>query len=71
MTGLLVRSRDEVALRSAVEKLVLDRQLRLRLGRAAREKAEREFDEKKVIDQFLGIYDRLLEEGERKSSQGS
>jgi glycosyltransferase involved in cell wall biosynthesis len=71
VTGLLVRSRDEVALRSAVEKLVLDRQLRLQLGGAAREKAEREFDEKKVIDQFLSIYDHLLEEGERRSSQGS
>ena len=71
VTGLLVGSRDEVALRSAVEKLILDRQLRLRLGRAAREKAEREFDENKVIDQFLGIYDQLLVEGERRSSQGS
>ena len=42
-TGLLVPARDPAALRAAVEALLGDAELRARLGRAARERAEREW----------------------------
>ena len=60
-TGLLVPPRDAAALREAVERLLGDRELRERLGRAARERARERFGWDGVIERTLEIYRRALE----------
>jgi glycosyltransferase involved in cell wall biosynthesis len=59
-TGLLVARRDAGALTAAIDALAGDRDRRARMGSAAREKARREFDQQRVIDVTLGVYDDLL-----------
>jgi N,N'-diacetylbacillosaminyl-diphospho-undecaprenol alpha-1,3-N-acetylgalactosaminyltransferase len=58
--GLLVPVKDHIALASAIEKLINDDKLRVKLGKYGREKALREFDEKIVVAQTLQVYERLL-----------
>ena len=60
-TGLLVPPRDAAALREAVERLLGDRELRERLGRAARERARERFGWDGVIERTLEVYRRALE----------
>src|SRR2546430_6483700 len=55
-TGLVVRPRDPRALRSALERLLADRELRSRLGAAGRERARREFSWQAVTDATLDVY---------------
>jgi glycosyltransferase involved in cell wall biosynthesis len=43
VTGIIVPQRDPAALAAAIGRLLADPELRRRLGRAARELAEREF----------------------------
>ena len=59
-TGVLVPVRDSAALAIAVAELVGDAPRRARMGVAARRKAEREFDERTVIDTTLDLYERLV-----------
>jgi glycosyltransferase involved in cell wall biosynthesis len=59
-TGVLVARRDAAALTTAIDRLVGDGNLRASMGIAAREKARREFDQQRVIDITLGVYDDLL-----------
>jgi glycosyltransferase involved in cell wall biosynthesis len=56
VNGLLVPPRDVAALRSAIERLLGDRELRERLGAAAREKARREWSADVVADALVGLY---------------
>jgi len=58
--GLLVPVRDAGALADAIARLDDDPALARRLGRAAREKAVREFDEAIVIARTVAVYDELL-----------
>jgi len=58
--GLLVPLKDHAALASAIERLIGDEGLRIRMGRYGREKALREFDEKIVVRQTLKLYEELL-----------
>jgi glycosyltransferase involved in cell wall biosynthesis len=62
-TGCLVPVRDAGALASAVADLAADPADRARMGAAARAKAVREFDQQRVIDITLGVYDELLTRG--------
>jgi glycosyltransferase involved in cell wall biosynthesis len=55
-TGLVVPPRDPGALRSALEELLGDRQLRRRLGAAARERARERFSWETVTDSTLAAY---------------
>jgi len=48
------------ALADAISSLVADSELRTRMGRAARERAVRLFDQQRCIDITLGAYERLL-----------
>ena len=66
--GFLVPTKDHVALASAIEKLVNNEELRVKMGKYGREKALREFDERIVVNRILQIYEELLvnRSGERE-----
>jgi glycosyltransferase involved in cell wall biosynthesis len=63
VTGTLVPARDPIALAEAVQRLAGDSEARARMGRAARRKAQRDFDQQQVIDISLEVYERLLPTG--------
>jgi glycosyltransferase involved in cell wall biosynthesis len=56
--GFLVENKNVPALAAAIEKLILDKPLRLRMGLASRKKAEEEFSLKSVIDKTFAIYEQ-------------
>jgi len=60
VNGVLVPARDSSALADAIAALARDPSLRRRMGHASSEKAKREFDQQRVIDITLEVYDRLL-----------
>ena len=60
VTGTLVPVGDARALAEAIAKLADDEARRQQMGEAARERAQTEFDQQRVIDLTLGVYDRLL-----------
>lgn len=62
VTGLLVPPRDPAALRSALERLLADPDLRDRIGRAGREKAQRELSWKACTDATIAAYEHALSE---------
>ena len=55
-TGLLVPPRDPRALREALDRLLGDRELRRRLGAAARERAQERFSWDAVTEATIGVY---------------
>jgi glycosyltransferase involved in cell wall biosynthesis len=63
VTGRLVPVRDAGALAKAVGELASDAATRARMGAAARAKAAREFDQQRVIDITLGVYEELQARG--------
>ena len=58
-TGLVIPIQDSDALFEAMEKLILDKALILKMGQSARIKAEEEFDIKYVITEHINIYKDL------------
>jgi glycosyltransferase involved in cell wall biosynthesis len=60
VNGLLVSPRDHVALAAAIEILLLDPDMRVRMGRAGRERAITEFSSEIVIRQTLDLYETIL-----------
>lgn len=60
VTGLLVPVRDPSGLADAIETLARDGDLRRRFGAAAREKARRDFDDRRCVQITLDTYQRLL-----------
>lgn len=60
VTGTLVPVGDAPALAQAIAQLAGDAARRHQMGEAARKRAEAEFDQQRVIDLTLGVYDRLL-----------
>jgi glycosyltransferase involved in cell wall biosynthesis len=59
-SGVLVPVKDPVALADAIQSLLEDPDLRMRMGRAGRELAEKEFAIEKIVDQHMQIYKELL-----------
>ncbi len=59
-TGLLVPPRDARALADALERLARDRDLRRRMGAAARDMVAREMSEKVVVAQTVALYRSLV-----------
>jgi sugar transferase (PEP-CTERM/EpsH1 system associated) len=55
-TGVLVASRNSLALADALEPLVSDPPLRCAMGRAARNRAEREFALEQMIERYQSFY---------------
>jgi glycosyltransferase involved in cell wall biosynthesis len=63
-TGVLVPPRDVEALAATISALADDEPRRRAMGRAGRAKAAAEFDDRRVIDLTLGVYERLLASAE-------
>jgi glycosyltransferase involved in cell wall biosynthesis len=59
-TGRLVPARDPAALAGAIAAVASDAAARRAMAGAAREKAERDFDQRRCIDITLGTYEALL-----------
>jgi len=64
-TGIVVPPRDPVALRSALDRLLADKELRRRLGLAGRERARTLFSWEDVTDATLAAYAEALGTMER------
>src|SRR4029453_3190211 len=62
-TGFLVNEQDIDGLADRLERLLQDPGLRRQMGRAAREKMEREFDNRVQVDELEKLYDRAVESG--------
>ena len=58
--GLLVPANNPTALSVAIERLVDDPELRLRMGKEARKRVQRDFNEQEVIDLTWKVYYDLL-----------
>ncbi len=61
VTGLLVPPRDAVALAGAIQRLLLDAELRERMGQAGRQLAERKFAIERVVSSHMEVYRELTE----------
>jgi len=61
VTGVLVPVRNAAALAAAVEELVRDEPRRQAMGTAALAKAAAEFDDRRVVQTTLALYERLLQ----------
>lgn len=61
VNGLLVRVRDVPALAAALQRLLSDAEMRVRMGAAGRRKAEVEFGVGAVVRATLGVYRKLLD----------
>lgn len=59
VNGFLIPIKDSKTLAEKLEKLILDKELRIRMGKEARRIAERDFSLKNVIKRHLEIYDAL------------
>jgi glycosyltransferase involved in cell wall biosynthesis len=59
-TGLLVPPRDSAQLAEAILRLLRDADLRQQMGKAARQRAERVFDQLRVANEMDTLYQRLL-----------
>lgn len=60
VNGLLIPVRDTNALAKALKKLIMDKQLRMKMGLAGRKKVEKEFSNEIVIKQAIDVYKALL-----------
>lgn len=60
-SGVLVPIKDELALADAIQYLIENRGERLKMGRAGRQLAEKEFSVEKVVDEHIRIYHFLME----------
>lgn len=68
VNGFLVENKNPVELAQAIEKLILDKELRLKMGRAARKKAESDFSIENVIERTINIYEGKTKEKSFASS---
>lgn len=60
VNGFLIPIKDSHALAEKLRILIEDKNLRIKMGKAAREKAEREFSLDKVVEKHLEIYVSLV-----------
>ena len=59
VNGFLVPIKDSAALADKLRILIEDKDLRIRMGKASREKAEKEFSLDNVVNRHIEIYDNL------------
>ena len=62
VNGILVPLRDHKKLAEALDRLISDQDLRNQMGTKSRLKAERDYDEEKLVGKILTVYDNLLQE---------
>lgn len=60
VTGIIVPPRDAEATAAAIERLVLDKNLRRKMGKAGRRRVEKLFNWAENVEQMLGIYRGIL-----------
>jgi N,N'-diacetylbacillosaminyl-diphospho-undecaprenol alpha-1,3-N-acetylgalactosaminyltransferase len=60
VNGLLVPVQDARALALAIRRLIVNPTMREAMGLRGRDKAEKLFDEKKIVEKHLTLYDNLL-----------
>lgn len=60
VNGFLVPVKDSLSLAKKIEELIEKKDLRERFGKAAREKAKKDFDVNIVVDRYLQIYSEVL-----------
>jgi glycosyltransferase involved in cell wall biosynthesis len=58
--GFLVPPKDSKGLASAIEILLKDENMRLKMGRASREKMEKELSLKQVVSETMELYKEVL-----------
>lgn len=63
VNGFLIEPKNPTQLAEALKKLIDNRDLRIRMGKASRYRAESDFSINKVIDTHLNIYKSLIQEG--------
>jgi glycosyltransferase involved in cell wall biosynthesis len=61
VNGLIVPARDSGSLAAAIARIADDPDLASRLGRAARETAQQQFDVSIIVAQTLAVYDEILD----------
>ena len=59
-TGFLIQPKDVDALTEKLDLLLSNKELRVKMGKAARKYSEEYFDIKIVIQRHLSIYDELM-----------
>jgi len=59
-TGIIVERKNPAAIAEALEKLVLNEELRIRMGRNARQRVIELYDWNKNVDAMLQVYDKCL-----------
>ena len=59
VTGLLVPSKDPVSLANGIRRLVLDPDLRQKMGTAGRLLVEEKFSSEKIIEQIFSVYKKI------------
>jgi N,N'-diacetylbacillosaminyl-diphospho-undecaprenol alpha-1,3-N-acetylgalactosaminyltransferase len=57
--GSLIPIKDSDSLAAKLAILIEDRQLREQMGKCSREKAEKEFSLKMVVEKHLNVYEQL------------
>lgn len=62
VNGFIVPVKDKEALAQKLRILIENKDLRVRMGKASREKAEREFAIEKVIERHLEIYNKIWQQ---------
>ena len=60
VTGIIVPKHDEVSAANAIEKLLLDEELRIQMGQNGRKRVKELFDWNHNVAQMIDIYQRML-----------
>jgi N,N'-diacetylbacillosaminyl-diphospho-undecaprenol alpha-1,3-N-acetylgalactosaminyltransferase len=62
INGYLVPVKDTKILKNKIKNLIEDKQLRVTMGKKGREKVEKEFDVKVVVNKYIDFYESFLNE---------
>jgi hypothetical protein len=58
--GTLVQSNDHLSLYKAIKRLMIDKELRERIGKKALTRAETEFDSRKIAEKVRKVFEKVL-----------
>ena len=63
VTGLTVEPSDIEGLAQALKKMTIDKDCRTRMGKAARQRVEKEYTMEKMLQKTYDLYEKLVREG--------